>query len=83
MNKEAQSIKLGIVIEALQQEEREQCAQIADMFVSLGKAPEQAAKAIAQAIRRRALPRGGRDWQKNSLPNEPHGEKRQRPESLT
>jgi hypothetical protein len=61
MNKEAHSIKLGIVIEALQQQERERCAEIADTFTSLGKAPEQTARAIAQAIRRRALSRGGMD----------------------
>ena len=64
MNKEAQSIKLGIVMEALQEEGRERCAQIADAFTSLGKAPEQTAKAIVQTIRRRALPQAGRDWQR-------------------
>jgi hypothetical protein len=69
----SRSMRLGFVIEVLKHEEREECAKIADGFAFFGQTPEQTATAIAQAIRRRALPRGARDWQENSPRNEPHG----------
>ena len=54
----SRSVRLGIVIEVLKHEEREECAKIADAFAFFGQTPQQTARAIAQAIRHRALPRG-------------------------